>query len=182
MEHLGRLVRITLLALLLGIVLVLAMASPAWASLHTYHEQPGQTTYRSRQSLRDQNNMAWQATLFKRYDQGKLQGIYLRLVGFPGQAVVNPQGMLSVQTGTTAQWTAPQSIDAQTQALPANVAQYDVQLVLAQLQHPLPLTLEVPLVGGTLARLVVAPYVVDEWLQLYQLGQPLDDGVTVGGP
>lgn len=172
MEHLGRLVRLTLLALVLGILLVLAMASPAQASLHTYHEQPGQTTYRSRQSLRDQNNMAWQATLFKRDRQGELEGVYLRLVGFPGQAVVNPQRMLSVQTGTTAQWTAPQSIDAQTQALPANVAQYDVQLVLAQLRHPLPLTLDVPLAGGGSAHLVVAPYVVDEWLELYHLGRP----------
>jgi hypothetical protein len=53
--------------------------------------------------------------------------------------------------------------------LPDNVAQYDVEAVLSQLQRPIPLTLEVPLAQASPARLVVAPYVVAEWLQIYTM-------------
>ncbi|NJL46985.1 MAG: DUF3122 domain-containing protein [Leptolyngbyaceae cyanobacterium SM2_5_2] len=157
------------LALILAIGMLLIMASPALASIHTYHEQPGQTTHRSTQSLRDQNDLAWQATLFKRYSGDELQGIYLRLVGFPGQVTVNPHKDLLIETGTTAQWSAPYQVDGQTKALPDNVVQYNVTAILDQLQRPIPLTLVVP-VAGSQSRLVVAPYVVEEWLQIYRMG------------
>jgi hypothetical protein len=156
---------------MLGVLLVLALAEPALASVHTYHEQPGQTTYRSRQSLRDQNDLAWQATVFKRSIDGDLQGVYLRLVGFPGQATVDRRGDLSVQTGTATQWQAPYAIDTQTQTLPENVTQYDFVGVLSQLQQPIPLTLMVPLAGSSPARLVVAPYVVAEWLKIWAMAE-----------
>lgn len=154
----------------LGLLLWLALAAPAWASIHTYHEQPGQTTYRSRQSLRDQSGLAWQATVFKRYVGTDPSGIYLRLVGFPGQVVVNAAEMLSIETGTTARWQAAYALDRQTQlqaqTLPENVSQYDFEPVLAQLRRPIPLTLGIPLVGKAPAQVVVAPYVVAEWLDL----------------
>ncbi|MGG6237197.1 DUF3122 domain-containing protein [Nodosilinea sp. AN01ver1] len=167
MFHPWRALRLTILALLLGCLLLLALAEPAMASVHTYHEQPGQTTYRSRQSLRDQNEVAWQATVFKRYGEGRLEGVYLRLVGFPGQGLVDRQGDLSVQTGTATQWAAAPSLDSQTQTLPENVAQYDIDPILSHIQRPGPLTLVVPLANGTVARLVVAPYIVEEWLDVY---------------
>ncbi|WP_017298053.1 DUF3122 domain-containing protein [Nodosilinea nodulosa] len=174
MSHLWRPLRLTILALILGCLLLLALAEPAIASVHTYHEQPGQTTHRSRQSLRDQNDTAWQATVFKRYVQGHLQGVYLRLVGFPGQGLVDRQGNLLVLTGTATQWTAPPSMDPQTQELPENVAQYDVGVILSRIQRPGPLTLVVPLARQTTATLVVAPYVVEEWLQIYALAAEPD--------
>ncbi|WP_052050749.1 DUF3122 domain-containing protein [Leptolyngbya sp. KIOST-1] len=169
MAYLWRALRLTILALVLGCLLLLALAEPAVASVHTYHERPGQTTYRSRQSLRDQNDIAWQATVFKRYTEGQSEGVYLRLVGFPGRGIVDRQGELSVQGGTTTQWAAPPCLDAQTQTLPENVAQYDVEAIFSHIQRPGPLTLVVPLASKTVARLVVAPYVVDEWLQVYGL-------------
>lgn len=169
MHHIWRALRLTILALLLGCLLLLALAEPALASVHTYHEQPGQTTYRSRQSLRDQNDVTWQATVFKRYSQGHLPGVYLRLVGFPGQGVVDRQGDLSVLTGAATHWELSPTMDPQTQALPENVTQYDVEAILSQIQRPGPLTLVVPLAKGASARLVVAPYVVEEWLQIYSL-------------
>jgi hypothetical protein len=175
MTVIWRSLRIIGLALGLGILLLLTLASPALASIHTYHEQPGQTTYRSRQSLRDQTDLAWQATVFKRSLGDKPSGIYLRLVGFPGQVVVNRQDDLSIQTGTTAHWVAPYRIDLQTEAdlqtrdLPENVTQYDFKAVLDQLQRAIPLTLEVSLTGRAPAQIVVAPYVVEEWLQLYRM-------------
>lgn len=178
MHHLWRALRLTILALLLGCVLLLALAEPALASIHTYHEQPGQTTYRSRQSLRDQSDLAWQATVFKRYIEGIFQGTYLRLVGFPGQGVTDPNRDLAIETGTSAQWQAPRQLDPQTQALPDGVAQYRMDAVLADLQHPIPLTLKVPLRGGGTARLVAAPYVVEEWLQLYAMVEAASTAVS----
>ncbi|HSM84068.1 MAG TPA: DUF3122 domain-containing protein [Nodosilinea sp.] len=161
--------RVLALALLLGILLMLAIAPPALASVHTYHEQPGQTTYRSRQSLRDQTEGAWQVTVFKRSTPAGETGVYLRLVGFPGRSRVDGQGSLLVQTGTATQWTAPARLDGQTQDLPDNVGQYDFAAVLAELPQPIPLTLVVPVAGAAPARLVVAPYVVQEWLQIYAM-------------
>ena len=169
MHHAWRSLRILFLALMLGCLLLLALAQPALASVHTYHEQPGQTTYRSRQSLRDQTDLAWQATVFKRYTSGVFQGTYLRLVGFPGQVAIAAEVDLSITTGTTAQWQAPPQLDPQTQALPEGVAQYSIDTLLAGLQGPIPLTLLVPLRGGGRARLVAAPYVVAEWLEIYAM-------------
>ncbi len=171
MHHAWRSLRILFLALMLGCLLLLALAQPALASVHTYHEQPGQTTYRSRQSLRDQTDLAWQATVFKRYTSGVFQGTYLRLVGFPGQAAIAAETDLTIATGTAAQWQAPPQLDPQTQALPEGVAQYSLDTLLAGLQSPMPLTLLVPLRGGGTARLVAAPYVVAEWLEIYAMAE-----------
>ena len=169
-EILGAWARRLVLALLLGMAWLLVTAAPAWASVHTYHEQPGQTTYRSRQSLRDQRDLAWQATVFKRYQGQEVQGIYLRLVGFPGQVTVDRQGGLAIETGTSAHWVAPYALDPQTPSsvLPDNVSQYDMAAVLMALPRPAPLTLAVPLVGQPSAHIVAAPYVVEEWLTIAQ--------------
>lgn len=170
----------------LGLILWLALAAPAWASIHTYHEQPGQTTYRSRQSLRDKSGLAWQATVFKRYVGTDPSGIYLRLVGFPGQVVVNTRQALAIDTGTTARWQASYALDPQTQlqtqTLPESVSQYDVQEVLAQLRQPIPLTLGIPLVGKAPAQVVVAPYVVAEWLEIAGLSADAGDILEASNP
>jgi hypothetical protein len=161
-----------------GMVLMpLVAPAPAMASIHTYHEQAGQTTLRSRQSLRDQNDMAWQTTLFKRYRDGAEPTLYLRLVGFPGQVTLAPDKELRVTTGTLVEWKAFPSLDATTKELPPNVGQYRFDPVMAALQEAIPLTLIVPLRGGASARLVVAPFVVREWLQLNSM-EPDGDGAV----
>ncbi|HEY9877891.1 MAG TPA: DUF3122 domain-containing protein [Leptolyngbyaceae cyanobacterium] len=160
--------RTGLLAILLVGLLTLSCL-PAWASVHTYHERPGQTTYRSQQSLRDQKDRAWQATLFKRYVGGDWQGIYLRLVGFPGSATVNANQPLVVDTGAGLRWEAPSSLDPQTQLLPENVGQYDFESVLKDLSGAIPLRLEIPLQRRNTARLTAAPFVVEEWRSLRDL-------------
>jgi hypothetical protein len=174
--------RLTALALLLAILLLLALAEPALASVHTYHEQPGQTTYRSRQSLRDQRGLAWQATVFKRYTPAGLQGVYLRLVGFPGRNAIDGQGQLRVETGTSAQWAVPPRLDPQTQALPDNALQYEVTAILSELRRPLPLTLVVPLAGARAAQILVPPYVVEEWLRIYAMDVSFPDSPASDGP
>jgi len=163
--------------IVLGVLwlLLIMPAQPAAASIHTYHEQPGQTTLRSRQSLRDQSDLAWQATLFKRYRQGAEPFLYLRLVGFPGQVAIDPGASLQVKTGTTLTWSTTQELDPQIKELPENVAQYRVDNIFSNLKAAIPLTLLVPLQGSGSARLVVAPFVVQEWLQLNSMAvSPLD--------
>ncbi len=141
-------------------------APPALASVHVYHERPGQTTVRSQQSLRDRNDRSWQAILFKRYRPDGLEGMYLRLVGFPGVVDVDPQKPLTIDTGTSLQWQANPKLDPPTPALPSNTNQYDVSDVMADLQKAIPLTLAVPLHGRVTSEIIVPPYAVKEWREL----------------
>ncbi|MGD1948213.1 MAG: DUF3122 domain-containing protein [Leptolyngbyaceae cyanobacterium] len=149
----------------LGLQLFL-LTPPALASVHVYHERPGQTTLRSQQSLRDRNDRSWQAILFKRYRPDGLEGMYLRLVGFPGIVNVDPQQPLTINTGTALQWQATPKLDPPTPALPSNTNQYDFANVLADLQQPIPLTLAVPLQGKGPSEIIVPPYAVKEWRDL----------------
>ncbi|MEM7065264.1 MAG: DUF3122 domain-containing protein [Cyanobacteria bacterium P01_B01_bin.77] len=140
--------------------------SSALASVHIYHERPGQTTLRSQQSLRDRNDRSWQAILFKRYRPDGLDGLYLRLVGFPGIVNVTPQKPLLIDTGTSLQWQANPKLDPPTPGLPSNTNQYDVAEVIDNLKKAIPLTLVVPLQGKAPSEIIVPPYAVQEWLDL----------------
>ena len=138
----------------------------SYASLHTYHERPGQVTYRSRQSIRDYDDRAWQAIAFKRLQGETLQGLYLRLVGFPDIVQVDPQRPVILLAATGQQWQLSRALDPQTQTLPDNVGQYDLQPLLGDLKKALPLEIQIPLEGSTIAEASVAPFVVREWLQV----------------
>ncbi len=141
-------------------------AAPAIASIHIYNEKPGQTTFRSKQSLRDRKDRSWQVILFKRYQADDLQGLYLRLVGFPGIVSVNPQKPLRIATGASAQWQAEPALDPQTQSLPENSAQYDIAIAISELAGDIPLQVDIPLADGSIAQLVVPPFAVHEWRDL----------------
>lgn len=136
------------------------------ASLHTYQEQPGQTTFRSKQSLRDRTDRSWQVILFKRYQAEELQGLYLRLVGFPGLVSLDSTQPLTVATGSSLQWEAVAALDPQTPSLPDNSGQYDFAKTLSELQGDIPLQIDIPLAGGSVAKLVVPPFAVHEWRTL----------------
>ncbi|MGC1308655.1 MAG: DUF3122 domain-containing protein [Phormidesmis sp.] len=142
-----------------------AVALPL-ASIHTYNERPGQTTFRSKQSLRDRSDRSWQVILFKRYQADNLQGLYLRLIGFPGIVAVDAHKPIEIATGSSAQWQAQPALDPQTKALPENVAQYDVAAAIDALQGDIPLQINIPLTGGSTAQLVVPPFAVHEWRDL----------------
>lgn len=139
---------------------------PVLASVHVYHERPGQTTLRSQQSLRDRNNRSWQAILFKRYRADGLDGMYLRLVGFPGVVDVDPQKPLLINTGTSLQWQAMPKLDPPTPGLPSNTNQYEVADVMDELRKAIPLTLAVPLQSKASSEIIVPPYAVKEWRKL----------------
>ncbi|MEO0490583.1 MAG: DUF3122 domain-containing protein [Cyanobacteria bacterium J06659_2] len=136
------------------------------ASLHTYQEQPGQLTFRSKLSLRDRADRSWQVITFKRYQADRLQGLYLRLVGFPGLVAVDAISPLKIATGASLQWQATPTLDPQTPALPDYAAQYDVADVLSALQGDIPLQLEISLADGGIAEVVVPPFAVHEWREL----------------
>ncbi len=142
------------------------VAALSLASIHTYNERPGQTTFRSKQSLRDRSDRSWQVIMFKRYQADELQGLYLRLVGFPGLVALDPQKPLKIATGASAQWQAQPQLDPQTQSLPDNVAQYDVASAMTDIQGDIPLQVEIPLADGSIAQLVVPPFAVHEWRDL----------------
>mgnify|MGYP001792097067 CR=1 FL=1 len=138
------------------------------ASIHTYQERPGQTTFRSKQSLRDRTDRSWQVILFKRYQGETIEGLYLRLVGFPGIVTLNADKPLKIATGSSLQWQATPALDPQTGSLPDNSNQYDVAQVLTELTGDIPLEIDIPLASGSVAKLVVPPFAVHEWRALNQ--------------
>ncbi|MEO0533037.1 MAG: DUF3122 domain-containing protein [Cyanobacteria bacterium P01_A01_bin.123] len=159
---------VLLIATVMLAIAGLSQVRPAIASIHTYREQPGQVTFRSQQSLRDRRDRAWQAVLFKRYRVDQPDGLYLRLVGFPGAVAVDATRPLTIDTGTALSWQAPFALDGSVLQLPPNVGQYAMQPVLDQIQQPIPLQIAVPLQTGGIAELVAAPFVVEEWQALNQ--------------
>ena len=137
------------------------------ASIHTYQEQPGQTTFRSKQSLRDRRDRSWQVILFKRYQAKDLQGLYLRLVGFPGIVSVKQKQPIIIATGASKQWQAKSELDPQTPELPEYAAQYNMAQAISELAGDIPLQVDISLKDGSTAQLVVPPFAVREWRELY---------------
>ena len=163
------LLTLALMALLIGTV----EPSTAVASLHTYHEQPGQTTYRSQLTLPDRQDRAWQAVLFYRGQGERPQGIYLRLIGFPGIRVDESRPLI-IRSRTGQQWIANASEDFLPNPHPGNIGQYNFAAVLSHLNHPIPLTLDIPVLPEGVRHLVAAPFVVAEWKSLTERMETLE--------
>lgn len=141
---------------------------PVQAETHLYQEKPGQVTLRSQQSLQDQAQRSWQTILFKRYVDNQLEGIFLRLVGFPGQVEVAPDQPLQLSIADQFLWQSQPAMDGTTLMLPENVGQYDVQPLLKNLDSDTRLVLEIPLVSGLSANIVAPPAVIHEWRDVTQ--------------
>lgn len=141
-------------------------AKRAIASVHIYPESSTQVMYRSQQSLRDAQDQAWQAVLFKRMKQGELDSLHLRLIGFPGRAALTHPQVLRMTTGDGRVLTAPDVSDQAPQLV--NLGEYDFLEVLTRLEQDPPLRLSLPLKGGRVVDLLVPPFVVREWHQVWQ--------------
>lgn len=157
-----------LVAVLLFLLSLNIFPLPAQAETHLYQEKPGQVTLRSQQSLQDQAQRSWQTILFKRYIDNQLEGIFLRLVGFPGQVEVVPEQPLQFSIADQFRWQSQPAMDGTTLMLPDNVGQYDVQPLLENLDNDTRLVLEIPLVSGVPANLVAPPAVIHEWREVTQ--------------
>jgi len=153
-------------------VLTLIVPATAQASIHTYPEPAQQTTmYRSRLSLRDNQDLAWQTILFKRVKDNQVTEFNLRLISFPGQLTLSHPHGLVVQQGSSKTWElADETLqDPQLQGVNSSLAQYDARSLLLTLERPAPLTMTVTLDGQENRELLVPPYVVKEWIQLKEM-------------
>lgn len=146
----------------------LLTSSPALASIHRYPETENQVMYRSKQSLRDRQDLSWQVILFKRVKLGQVQEIHLRLVGFPGLTEFAHRQPLSLTTPTGKTWLAEDVVDL---SLPKNVGEYDVFNILLKIENDIPLELALPLAETKIVELPVPPYVVKEWRKLLDLNE-----------
>lgn len=138
----------------------------AIAAIHTYPESSTQVMYRSQQSLRDAQDQAWQAVLFKRVRQGVVDSLHLRLVGFPGQVELAHPQALRMTTGTGEVLVAPDVSDQAPRLV--NVGEYDFLEVMTQLEQDPPLRMSLPLSGGQVVDLIVPPFVVREWHRVFK--------------
>ena len=153
-----------ILTLILSLYLIFSNFQPALASIHTYPESSTQIMYRSRQSLRDLSDRAWQIILYKRIKSGQLITLNLRLVGFPGIIELAHPQKLKITTGTGNIWNAEDIlVDS---SFPANVGEYDFLEVMKKLNYDTPLRINIPLQGEKLAELVVPIFAVKEWRKL----------------
>ena len=165
-QTLSRLLWVVGLVLLLLFGLGLFAAQPAAAKIQFLEEAPGRMLYQSRQTLQDTAGNSWQAIAFKRLDASNSPPtVYLRLVGFPGAVNLNHAQPLTLTPSLGETLTAP---DASAQIFldnppEPNVAQYDLQSVLPQLESAIPLQLLLPTTQDAPIKITVSPAVIEEW-------------------
>ncbi len=135
------------------------ISKPVLASVHTYPE-PNGVLYRSLSTLQDSRDRAWQGVLFKRFKNGRLEEIHLRLVGFPELVVLEHPRSLEIETRIGQLLIAE---DVTPSNLPNhNVGEYDLQPVLAQLDTNTSFQLIVPLRSGR-EMLKLSKETIQEW-------------------
>lgn len=165
----GQIRRSLSLVLLLGgfvFFLLVGMGSvalqPATALISEWEETPGQMLYQSRQTLRDPEGNFWQAIVFKRDSSPDLT---LRLVGFPGVVAIdqNQPLLLSTSLGQTFEVANASQDIFEDRPLESNIAQYDLQAVLPNLNPAIPLALEMPISTGDTLKFSIPPQVLQEW-------------------
>ena len=141
----------------------------AVAAIRQLEEAPRQTVYQSRQTLKDQHGNSWQAIAFKRVSPDGKTSLELRLVGFPGVVEIDRSKPLLLTNSIGEVLTADDNsslIFTDLSAPEANVGEYDLQPLLAQLQPEVPLSLTLPTIGGESVQLSVPPSFVQEWQTL----------------
>ncbi len=147
----------------LCLCLTIANNAPAFASIHEYPETTDRTMFRSVQSLRDDDDRAWQVVLYKRVRSGIVDSFNLRLVGFPGIQLDHPVA-LKVVAGNQELGRA-KDIWSESD-LPVNVGEYDFKSIVAELESDRPLQLNLPVKGKKDLGLLVPTFVVREWRRL----------------
>lgn len=149
----------------LCLYLTIARIPPALASIHKYPETADRVMFRSVQSLRDNDDKAWQVVLYKRVKSGTVTSVNLRLVGFPDIELIHPAD-LTVVAGKTEIGKAD---DIWTQAnLPVNVGEYNFRSIVMKLESNRPLQLNFPVKGTIDTKLLVPPFAVREWRLLLE--------------
>lgn len=159
------LVTASLLALLLFFLGGAIAPSPARANISQQEETPGQMLYQSRQTLSDRNGNTWNAIAFHRVGSQDDDGVYLRLVGFPGVANLNHARPMQIRT-SLGQTFRVENVSEMTTDNPTpapNIGQFDLTPVLPQLQVFIPIEMHVATADNAIAKLDVASGIIREW-------------------
>ena len=142
---------------------VLDMPS-ASAAIRQLEEAPNQMVYQSRQSLYVQHGNTWQTVAFKRSRPDGNSSFELRLVGFPDLVAINHTQPLTLTNSLGKTLTATDtSSNIFKEGVQANVGQYDLQPLLADLQAEIPLKISLSTLKGDAISLSVPPALVAEW-------------------
>jgi len=142
---------------------VLDMPS-ASAAIRQLEEAPNQMVYQSRQSLKDQHGNTWQTVAFKRSRPDGNSSFELRLVGFPDLVAIDHTQPLTLTNSLGKTLTATDtSSNIFKDGVQANVGQYDLQPLLADLQAEIPLKISLSTLKGDAISLSVPPALVAEW-------------------
>ena len=134
----SRIVERLVIAIALLVCIGALFPSPAQASIHTYPEPERQTTmYRSRLSLRDDQDLAWQTILYKRIQDHQVTEVNLRLISFPGQLnLSHPHALQVEQNNHNLTLVDETLLDPQLQTVQSSLAQYDARPLLLALDRP----------------------------------------------
>ena len=157
------------LALTVFLGLAIGTTPDAAAAIRKIEEAPGQMVYQSRQTLKDQHGNSWQAIAFKRVSPNDKTSFELRLVGFPGVVEIDRSKPLLLTNSMGEVLTAADNsslIFTDLSVPEANVGEYDIQPLLAQLQPEVPLSLTLPTIDSEAIQLSVPPSFVQEWQTL----------------
>lgn len=162
---------IALLAMLI-LCFLLVFPTTARADIRTIEEAPGQVLYQTRETLKDQHGNRWQAIAFKRH-KAETEIMGLRLVGFPGKAVIDRSQPLTLVDSLGNTFTAADTsakIFTDESAPEPHIGQYDLSSFVADLQAAVPLEVKVPLENDAEAVLVIAPPTIQDWQTLSTMG------------
>ncbi|GAB4282208.1 MAG: hypothetical protein Fur0025_11240 [Oscillatoriaceae cyanobacterium] len=138
----------------------------AQAAIRQLEEAPGQIVYQSRQTLKDNRGNGWQVIAFQRIRPDGKTSFSLRLVGFPGVGAIARSQPLTLTNSLGKTLTVPDAsanIFTNAAAPEPNVAQYDLQPMLGELQPEIPLKLIIPMKDAPAVSLSVSPSLVQEW-------------------
>ena len=137
------------LALLLVAGWSMGMQQSAFARVMQETLSTGVILDKSLRTIKDVNGYSWQAIAFKNTYEDHSDRVYLRLVGFPGVISVDRSTpmIVTIPSGQTAMLHDVSSLIFK-DGLPVqpNVAQYELNDVLAQIQASMPLRLTLPVI------------------------------------
>lgn len=162
------------LLIILTLLLLLLFPSPAQADIRTLEEAPGQVLYQTRTTVKDQHGNRWQAIAFKRHKSDGSDILGLRLVGFPGAAVIDRTRPLKLIDSLGQELTAADvsaKIFTDESSPEPHIGQYDLGPVLEDIQPAVPLELQIPVQSGEPVVLVLAPPTLAEWKQLSSISR-----------
>lgn len=165
-----------LVSLMLTVLLGLGVFNTpdAVAEIRKLEEAPGQIVYQSRETLTDQHGNSWQAIVFKRVSPNERTSIELRLVGFPGAIEIDRSKPLLLTNSMGESMTADDNssiIFTDLSAPEPNVGEYDIHLLLPNLQPAIPLKLTLPVINGEAINLPVSASFVQDWKTLLSSGK-----------